>query len=330
MAGSRFQRLRTAVAPAAICLHLAGCRGPQSAFDAGGPEAARIATIGLVMFGGGGLIFAAVLLLTLLAMRSRPSAGLIGSRALVVAGGLFFPVIVLTGLLLYTFGLAGSATRPGDEPALRIDVIGRMWWWEIRYPAAGVVLANEIRVPAGRPVELHVSSSDVIHSFWVPALAGKIDMIPGRVNRLRIVADDPGIFRGQCAEFCGAQHAHMAVEIVAEAPDAFAAWLERQARPAAATSGPVLARGRSLFLASGCGDCHTVRGIAADGKLGPDLTHVGSRRTIGAAILPNNVGTLAGWIADSQSIKPGNGMPSFNVFSGADLRAVAAYLASLE
>jgi cytochrome c oxidase subunit II len=181
--------------------------------------------------------------------------------------------------------------------------------------------ANEIRVPVGRPVELQLKSADVLHSFWVPALAGKLDMIPGRTNVLRVRADRAGEFRGQCAEYCGGPHALMALFVVAEDPQRFEEWTQRQRRPAQAAN--------PSFI-SHCGACHTVRGTAAVGTRGPDLTHVGSRLTIGAGLLPNNAGALAGWIASSQHLKPGNLMPSFEAFSGKELRGLAAYLESLK
>ncbi|HET6521398.1 MAG TPA: c-type cytochrome, partial [Geminicoccaceae bacterium] len=254
-------------------------------------------------------------------------------HAFILGGGVALPVVVLSALLVSSFVVSRELTAPVPDDALRIEVVGKQWWWEVRYlPPDGsgpVVSANEVHLPVGRPVELRLAASDVIHSFWVPRLAGKTDMIPGRVNRLVVHATEPGTFRGQCAEYCGGPHAWMAFYAVAQPPDDFAAWLEREARPAAEPSDPFLARGRDLFLNSGCGACHTVRGTPADGAFGPDLTHVGGRASIGAGILPNNVGTLAGWIADTQHIKPDNRMPAFNTFDGLELRALAAYLGSL-
>ena len=208
---------------------------------------------------------------------------------------------------------------------MRIEVIGEQWWWRVRYlDGAGrpeFETANEIRIPGGQPVLLELKSADVIHSFWVPALAGKLDMIPGRTNRLRLLAARAGEYRGQCAEYCGGPHAFMAFFVIAEEEPAFEAWAANQRAPAGQDS--------DLFLRQ-CGACHTVRGTAAAGKLGPDLTHVGSRKTIGAALLPMNRGALAGWIASSQHLKPGNLMPSFQRLSGEELRGLASYLESLE
>ena len=248
-------------------------------------------------------------------------------------GGVGLPVVVLSSLLMYSFLLVREPV-PTAGDGLRIEVTGKQWWWEVLYFPPGadepVVSANEVRLPAGQPVEVLLRSTDVIHSFWIPNLAGKTDMIPGRVNRMVLQAEAPGVFRGQCAEYCGGPHALMAFYAVVMAPGEFELWLEHEARPARSPEGEFLAEGKELFLASGCGACHTVRGTPADGQFGPDLTHVGGRLSLGAGILPNNVGTIAGWIADTQHIKPDNLMPSFNIFSGAELRALAGYLESLE
>src|SRR5690606_9930190 len=184
-------------------------------------------------------------------------------------------------------------------------------------------------MPAGLPVELVLKSDNVIHSFWVPNLAGKLDMVPGHVNRLRVQAQAPMVFRGKCAEYCGAQHAKMMFEVQALAPDDFQTWLLSQRQPAQAPTSARLEVGQRHFMQA-CAQCHTVRGTAAAGTLGPDLTHIGSRSSLAAGVLPNNAGTLAGWIAGSQHIKPGNHMPSFDHWSGEDLRAVAHYMESLQ
>ena len=207
-----------------------------------------------------------------------------------------------------------------------------MWWWRVAYLDSegreAFQDANEIHIPVGRPVVFELDSADVIHSFWVPRLGGKKDMIPGRRNYLRLQADAPGSYGGQCAEYCGGPHALMGLVVVAHEPAAFEAWRARQAAPAA--NAAMVTRGSEVFRASGCGACHTVNGTGFNGLAGPDLSHVGSRRTLGAGILPNNQGTLGGWISDSQAIKPGNRMPAYPVLSGEDLRAVSAWLDSLE
>jgi cytochrome c oxidase subunit 2 len=291
----------------------------HSVLDPQGPAAAAVTEIAWVLFVGGGAIFLLVLILGVQAIVA-PRRWL-ASEAFVVAGGIVFPVLVLSILLVYVLGHSSS----NKEPAIRIEVVGEQWWWRVRYlDAAGktdFATANEIRIPAGRPVELVLRSADVIHSFWIPSLAGKVDMIPGRTNRLRLSADREGMFRGQCAEYCGGPHAQMALYVIAETPDRFAAWLEAQRRPAASSN--------TLFNAR-CAVCHTVRGTPAAGTRGPDLTHVGGRASIGAGLLPNNPGTLAGWIASSQHLKPGNLMPEFKELSAEDLKALAAYLEGLK
>jgi cytochrome c oxidase subunit II len=323
----------TRLAPLACLLAVAACEGPQSALDPHGPQARAMAELWWIMAAGAVLIWLFVIGCAIYATRIRPAVHEnFAGTAFIVGGGVILPVTVLSSLLIYSFLLARAPVAT-PEDALRIEVIGNQWWWEVRYFRPGadepVIGANEVRLPAGEPVEVVLRATDVIHSFWIPNLAGKTDMIPGRVNRMVIQADAPGTFRGQCAEYCGGPHALMAFYAVAMAADDFAAWLKREARPAQTPAEPFLVKGRELFLASGCGACHTIRGIAADGRLGPDLTHVGGRRSLAAGILPNNVGTLAGWIAGAQHIKPNNKMPSFNTFSGEELRAIAAYLASL-
>jgi cytochrome c oxidase subunit II len=322
------------LAPLACLLVVAACDGPQSALDPYGPRARELTELWWIMAAGAVVIWLFVIGCAVYAARIQPGEHRdFAGTAFIVGGGVALPVVVLSSLLIYSFLLAREpVATPGE--GLRIEVTGRQWWWEVHYFPPGadepVVSANEVRLPAGQPVEVLLRSTDVIHSFWIPKLAGKTDMIPGRVNRMVIKAETPGVFRGQCAEYCGGPHALMAFYALAEPPDDFTAWLEREAAAAAAPEDPFLSRGQDLFLASGCGACHTIRGTPADGQLGPDLTHVGGRMSLGAGILPNNVGTIAGWIAGTQHIKPANKMPSFNTFSGEELRAIAAYLASLE
>ncbi|MCK8787505.1 c-type cytochrome [Roseomonas sp. NAR14] len=316
-------------------LLLAACEGTQSAFAPHGIQAERIATLGWVLFAVCGAVLALVLGLAAIALRGpgRWRAALAGRRT-VLLGGIAFPVVALALLLAYGLGVSRALVlplAPGEAP-LRIEVIGRQYWWEVRYPDAGegAVTANELRLPVGREVELHVSSGDVIHSIWIPALHGKIDMIPGRVNRQRLRADRPGRLRGQCTEFCGTQHALMAFDVVAEEPAAFEAWLARQRAAVPEPATPALARGRQVFGEAGCGACHAVRGTGWNARLAPDLSRVGSRLTLGAGALANDRGAMAGWIAGAQDIKPGNFMPSYaRALAGADLVAVAGWLESL-
>jgi cytochrome c oxidase subunit 2 len=304
----------------------------QSALHAKGDAATRIAEISGVMFIGAAAIFLLVLAMLALALYGPPRIrGLLHHRGVIVGAGIAFPVVVLSALLVYTLGFASSVAS-ANAPAVRIEVRGEMWWWRVRYlDQDGRMLfetANEIRIPSGVPVEFVLRSDNVIHSFWVPNLAGKLDMVPGRVNRFRVRADEPGVFRGQCAEYCGAQHAKMMFEVQALQPQDFQAWMALQRRPAREATDAQVQLGRQQFMQA-CAACHAVRGTDAAGTLGPDLTHVGSRRSLAAGVLPNNVGTLAGWIAGSQDIKPGNNMPSFQLPADG-LRAIAQYLHSLQ
>lgn len=308
--------------------------GIQSALHPYGPQADAIATLTWILIGGAALILLVVLLLAAYALwgAKKRRAWAAGER-FIVGGGIVLPVVTLSALLIYTFMLERSLAARTEPPAARITVIGHQWWWRVHYLDArgevDFVTANEIRIPAGRPVELAIESADVIHSFAVPNLAAKLDMIPGRVNRLTLHAHQPGTFRGQCAEYCGGPHAKMAFYVIAETPADFESWRARQRAPAASSDDALLSRGRTLFMEH-CIACHTVRGTAAQGALGPDLTHVGGRASLAAGMLPNNRATLASWISASQQLKPGNLMPSMNLFSAEDLGALAGYLESLK
>jgi cytochrome c oxidase subunit 2 len=317
---------------------LAGCAGEASALDARGPAAARISLLWWVMLGLGAAVFVLVTALLLVALFRRRGPGepspeherRLGGR-MIGGGGIALPLFVLVPLLGFTAYTGATMTPRGAQP-LTVEVIGHQFWWEIRYPEQGFTTANELVIPVGRPVELRLSTADVIHSFWVPQLNGKVDLIPGQSNTLTLQADEAGEYRGQCAEFCGRQHALMAMVVVAEPPERFAAWAEAQTRPAAVISDPLLRQGQQVFLGSACIYCHVVRGHTEDNAteaVGPDLTHLASRRTLAAATLPNTRGNLAGWIIDPQAIKPGNHMPGTNL-DAASLQALLAYLESLE
>jgi cytochrome c oxidase subunit II len=304
----------------------------QSVLDAAvGSAAAVLHELGVALYIGAGLVLLVVSALAVQGVFAAPRA--ISTRRWIVGGGILFPVITLTALLVYSLRV-GSALHAATPTTLRIEVTGKQWWWEVRYFPAGaaeaVVLANELHLPLGQAVELELLTTDVIHSFWVPSLAGKVDMIPGRSNRLVLRADQAGVFRGQCAEYCGAQHALMAFYVVVESAEDFQRWLSRETQSAAPPADAFLAEGYELFLRGGCQQCHTVRGTAAQGTLGPDLTHVGSRRSLAAGVVDNHIGTMAGWIAGAQDVKPGNLMPSSNVYTGRELRAVSAWLTSLQ
>ena len=237
-------------------------------------------------------------------------------------------VIALVGALFWTMAALASVDRPRTRPRVTIDVTGRQWWWQARYPGSrpgeAFETANEIHIPVGEPVLFRLHGGDVIHSFWVPALSGKTDTIPGRENYLWLQADHPGEYRGQCAEYCGLQHAHMAVFIIAQPRAAFDAWRGNQLRTSPPPTDPAIASGEQLFV-SHCGECHTSAGTSAQGRQGPDLTHLMTRRTLAAGVLVNNKNNLSGWISDPQAQKPGTKMPT-TFLSGPELRAVVAYL----
>ncbi len=308
----------------------------QSVLHPAGPDAAIIAHLSWVLFGGGAVIFVAVMALMVLSL--RPNTRPVSARWWIAGAGIAFPVVVLTALLVWSTWRSADLTPQTSRGTMSVGVTAKMWWWEVRYhdPVSGreVVSANEIRIPAGRPVYLGLTSQDVIHSLWVPALNGKMDMVPGRVNGLTLHADKPGIFRGQCAEYCGEQHARMALHVIAMAPADFERWLANEAQPARAPAqGPdnaLIERGRATFVEQRCQSCHTVRGVAEGARLGPDLTHIGGRTHIAAGTLRNHRGTLAGWIADPQAIKPGARMPAATDIDGATLQALAAYLEQLK
>jgi cytochrome c oxidase subunit II len=246
-------------------------------------------------------------------------------RRAVIVTGVAIPAVILT--TVYAFGLhdqeeIGIPSAPG---ALTIDVVGHLWWWEVRYPDQGIVTANEIHVPVGQIVKVRLTTADVNHSFWVPQLMPKTDLIAGRVNQTWLQANRPGTFHGQCAEYCGLQHAHMALVVVAQPAGQFQSWaaLQSQDEPTATTAQE--AAGLQVFESSSCASCHTVRGTTAHGRVGPDLTHLGSRSYLGAGTVPNTTGYLGGWISNAQALKPGNKMPP-QPLSPDELRAVIAWL----
>lgn len=299
--------------------------------DPAGPEAHTIAGVAWSLFVGSALIFAGVMALLVVALQQR--MGNVNTRWWIIGGGLVFPVVVLSTLMVYSTVRSAQLTRAPPVDALIISVVGKMWWWEVRYRAPNgtdVVLANEIHIPVNRPVVIGLSSSDVIHSFWVPQLGGKMDMVPGRTNQLVLQATAPGVFRGQCAEYCGEQHARMAMHVVAHAPADFDAWLAAQAQPAHAPVSSLAERGRDAFIAHRCTVCHTVRGVSEEGRLGPDLTHVGSRLHLGAGTVRNDAAAMQRWIAHVQTVKPGVRMPSYGDRDTESLEAMAAWLDTLK
>jgi cytochrome c oxidase subunit 2 len=309
---------------------------PPSVLDPRGPRAADIAQLWWIMLVLAVAIFAIVMVLLLIALfrprrdEDAASAGPPGGRFYIPVAGIALPAIILIALFALTLRSLGTQGAPAAAGDLTVEVVGHQWWWEARYPGQDVVSANEIHIPAGEPVRMLLTSSDVIHSFWVPELAGKLDLIPGQVNEFWLEADAPGVYFGECAEFCGIQHARMAFHVVADAPREFASWLEAQRQPAAEPpADSLIAQGQGVLLSSGCIQCHTVKGTQATGQLGPDLTHLSSRRAIAAGTLDNTVGNLAAWVADPQAIKPGAKMPP-TPLDADELQALIAYLQSLD
>lgn len=301
--------------------------------DAAGEAARAISTISWVLVVGGLAIFAGVMALLAWSCRDRPGTARAGRW--IVGGGLVFPGVVLAALYAWTMPLAPVGKPVPPPGALMVAIQGHLWWWEVRYtdPATGaeILTANELRIPVGRPVHLALSSRDVIHSFWVPPLAGKMDLVPGRMNHLLLSADRPGTWRAACAEFCGEQHARMAMQVVALEPAAFDAWLAAQAGPAAAPATPRQARGQQVFLAQRCDACHQVRGVGGASRLGPDLTHVGSRAQLAAGTLVNSQAERERWIAHVQQVKPGARMPSYGERLDPEaLAALADWLGALQ
>jgi cytochrome c oxidase subunit 2 len=269
------------------------------------------------------------------ARRDRPGLpGGGGDRAatgIVIGLGVVVPIVVLSLLFVYSdvFVLRSVAAPKPGSTKLTIEVVGRQWFWEVRYPGTAAVTANEIHIPARTRVDLLGTTGDVIHSFWVPRLTRKIDVIPGRTNRLLLVADAPGRFRGSCAEFCGLQHAHMGVYVYADPPARFEAWLRNESKPARPPATPAQRRGREVFLSEACSGCHTIRGTPARGKVGPDLTHLQTRETLAALATANTRADLERWIVDPQHVKPGNKMPGLEL-TKPELGDLMAYLESLK
>jgi cytochrome c oxidase subunit 2 len=262
------------------------------------------------------------------ARRARPGlprdVGERGATRLVVGLGIALPIALLIALFVWSdvFVITSTAAPSRRSTSLTVNVIGHDWWWEVRYPGTQVVTANEIHIPIRTRVYVSASTADVIHSFWIPELNRKIDMIPGQTGHIVLDADRAGMFRGQCSEFCGLQHAHMAIAVVAESQQSFRRWLASNAKPARS------APGAQTFLDAGCGDCHQVRGSSARGDVGPDLTHLGQRATLAALTLANTPANLDRWIRHPQAVKPGSRMPDVRL-SDAQWAAIDSYLRSL-
>jgi len=330
--------LALAKAAFALASGIANAQSPLSYLKSAGAKADMTLplTWGLIIISAAVVVIVCVLVLTAIA-RSRTRTRTAGDAAAVDANaswwvyfGVLVSTFVLVVTLVWTVRVLALVNAPPGKPALTIEITASQWWWKARYlnDDASKVLttANEIHIPAGKPVRIQLIGADVIHSFWVPALAGKTDAIPGQVNTAWIEASDPGRYHGQCTEYCGLQHAHMAFDVVADAPDDFSKWLAAQLAPAAEAP-DAMKQGQHDFEFH-CGACHTVRGTEAGGTVGPDLTHLMSRQTIAAGAAPNNAGILAAWIANPQAIKPGTRMPTLGL-AGPQIGDISAYLATL-
>ena len=326
------------VALAAALVALSGCGSEeQSPLHPESHPARLVERLWWWMLGGAGIIFAGSVAFLVVAYLRRNRSGLpfFGEReglatTLVVAFGIVIPVATLAVLFTISniYVIAKTDAPSAGSTQMRIEVVGHQWWWEVRYPGSDAVTANELHIPTGTSIDLVVHTADVIHSFWVPRLNRKIDTIPGQDNHILLYADKPGRYRGQCAEYCGLQHAHMAMWVYADPPARFRSWLANMAQPARAPATADKRRGQQVFLSNQCASCHTIRGTSAHGTIGPDLTHLGTRTTLAALVLPNNRAALEEWLRDPQHVKPGNRMPRVPL-SDADYRALAVYLESL-
>jgi|SRR5579871_1781387 len=331
--------------PSVAFLLLAGCANRESMMAPAGPASENLANLGWFVF----LLFSVVavimwILLAWVAMRKRGSfaehapVDIGGGQPWILIGGFAIPFVILAAV--YVVGLNAMSAFPleGEHHQMAmpadIRVTGHQWWWQIDYMKGPldqhVTTANEIHIPVGKPVDIDLTSNDVIHSFFIPALHGKVDLIPGQMNRIRIQADQAGTYRGQCAEYCGAQHAHMILMVVADPPAQYDAWLAKQAADAQEPATDQERQGQQLFMAKACVLCHTIRGTLAQAKVGPDLTHIASRQGLAANTLRNNEANLEAWVTHAQSLKPEVAMPDITAFRGDQLRAVVAYLQQLQ
>lgn len=321
---------------------LASCGGSQSSLNPLGPAARESSNLEWVIL----ILFCIVIvvmwaLIALVVSRRRGSLDehapydIGGGQNWILIGGFAIPALILAGI--YISGLVTLSAFPVHDGAMlpppQIRIIGHQWWWQVEYLEGSLqqhfITANEIHIPAGRPVDIDLGSADVIHSFWVPTLHGEVDLIPGVSNRIRIQADHPGIYRGQCTDYCGEEHANMKLLVVAQTPDQYQQWLANQRKEAAQPITAQQREGQQLFLSSACMLCHTIRGTLAQGRVGPDLTHLASRRMIASNLLQNDTANLAAWATHAQSLKPGVLMPNLSEFNGRQLNALVAYLQNL-
>ena len=318
-----------------IALAMLSGRGIQSALEPAGEHAQRIANLWDFFLVVSAVIYVLVMMALLAALFRRRRANDEGAarRALIaVTVASIASTLVLFTLLTSSVVTGRRLARVPDEHAPSIIVTGRQWWWQVDYeyadPSKRMTTANEITIPAGVPVHVQLRSTDVVHSFWIPNLHGKQDLIPGHENAIMLQASRPGVYRGQCAEFCGYQHAKMALWVNVLEPAEYARWVASERQSSRIPANPEERKGQEIFMSSPCPLCHNIQGTSASGKTAPDLTHFASRRSIAAGALPNNRGNLAGWILDPQHIKPGSYMPPTQLEQG-ELQPLIAYLESL-
>jgi cytochrome c oxidase subunit II len=316
---------------AALLVGTSGCVAPLASFDPVTPQGASISDLFVLALIPTALIFllvVGVLIAAIVRFRGRPGDAdppqVEGNRRLELAWTAA-PAFLLAVFFVLTVRTMSSVNAESPS-AMRVEVVGHQWWWEYRYPDLNVVTANELHVPVGVPLRLELTSNDVIHSFWAPQFGWKKDAIPGQTNTMPVQIDQPGVYDGTCTEYCGTQHAWMRVRVVAQSTDEFNAWVQQQQQPAPSSQDPTAARGQQVFTGSTCVNCHTLRGTAANGQVGPDLTHFGSRSIIGAGVLENTPDNLRQWISNPQAIKPGVLMPGYSSLSDDDLTALVTYL----
>jgi cytochrome c oxidase subunit 2 len=335
------RKLQGLALTSAALLMLSGCTGWQSALDVHGAAAISLKQLILLIVVICSIVWTLVMIALISALwrkrgRREQGSGIDPATehrlTITVVTAVIATVVIIGAFTILSFFATRTLNVAGKDD-LTIKVRGLQWWWGIEYFGSTsdqrFETANEIHIPVGKNVRLQLEGVDVIHSFWVPSLAGKQDLIPGRPNELIIRAERAGIYRGQCAEFCGLQHAHMALFVIAEEPEAFEKWVSLQRQNAGTPLGPEADAGQQAFLAKQCAACHTVRGTTASGTTGPDLTHVGGRKYIAAGLLETTRGSLAAWIADPQTLKPGNNMPMVPL-NAEELRSISAYLAGLK
>jgi len=319
---------------------LSACAGEQSALDPRGPHAEHLARLFWIFLAVCSFVWIAVMVVLLIGTlrRTLPRPNPLSldpaqerRSTLVVGGAVAATVLTMIALTAISY-LSQRHVFAREKAAVTIKVTGLQWWWDVRYeadsPDQTVTTANEIHVPVGEPVTVKLAATDVIHSFWVPSLFGKQDLIPGQDNEIQFTASRPGVYRGQCAEFCGFQHAHMGLLVIALPPAEFQAWLKSQTAPASPPPDAVQARGSEIFAAKACIMCHTIRGTSAGSRVGPDLTHFASRKTIASATLEMSRGNIAAWVVDPQGIKPGTNMPNVSIAPD-ELDPLVSYLAGL-